>query len=346
MSVHLQEEPAITAIRTTLIATGCAAVVLAGTTACDPIESASAGRQVDDAVAKLGEQHSLSVELSLDADPATLEELVGRSDGVRGGDGPPPGFGAFLGEARLQVALRSKKPLADTREKDFSGKSMKIAGADGTLVEYRALGEDTYYRADLRAFGELAKVPMPSAGDLPPQAGSLRSVLEGDWIRVAPGTLPGPAQRQRTDEKARGKLLKGIQRVLAREVTFKGDTDADGTGRIKAKAHARSLLKGIVNKLEPMADELPPGSELPTAKDFKSLPNKPVTVEFEIENGKLRQVTFDLAQLADKSDGLQKGTELPLTVKFGTAGKIERPADATELKPADLMFLGGAGLIG
>ncbi|MDQ8704403.1 hypothetical protein RCO28_18185 [Streptomyces sp. LHD-70] len=345
MNVHLQEEPVISAIRKTLIATGCAAVVLTGATACDPIENASAAHQVDDAVEQLGEQRSLTLEFGLDADAATLEKLIQDSEDAKsgGGDGPPPGFGAFLSKARVQMSLRAEKPLADAEEKDLSGTSMRITGADGTLVEYRALGEDRYYRADLAAFGKLADTPIPSAADLPEEAGALRSVLQGKWVKVDPKMLPGPARNEPAlDEKTQAKLLKGIRQVLAREVRFKENGDSDGTSRITAKANARSLLTRLAEKLEPMASDLPPGTELPTAEDFKSVPKKQVKVHFVLKDGKLRKITFDLAQLADKSDGLEKGAKLPLTMKFGKAPKIERPAKATELTMSDLMFIAGS----
>ncbi|MDI3385797.1 hypothetical protein QIS99_06135 [Streptomyces sp. B-S-A8] len=343
MNVHLQEEPVISAIRNTLIAVGCAAAVLAGATACDPIESVSAAHQVDDAVEQLGEQRSLTVEFGLDADAATLDRLIRESDEAQRGDGPPPGFGAFLGNARVQLSLQAEKPLADAEEKDFSGTSMKITGADGTLVEYRALGEDTYYRADLAAFGKLADTPMPTAADLPEEAGALRSALQGKWVEVDPRMLPGAARDEPAlDDKAQAELLKGIRKVLAREVTFKDDGGSGGTSRISARANARSLLTGLAEELEPIAGDLPPGSDLPTAEDFRTVPEKKVKVDFLLKDGKLRQITFDLAQLADRSDGLKKGTKLPLTVKFGKAPKIERPADATELTLSDLAFIAGS----
>ncbi|MDI3408547.1 hypothetical protein [Streptomyces cavernicola] len=348
MNVHLQEEPVISAIRKTLIASGCAAVVLTGATACDPIESVSAARQVDDAVEQLGEQRSLTVEFGLDADAATLEKLIRESDDAQRGDGPPPGFGTFLSKARVQLSLHAKKPLAAAEEKDFSSTSMQIAGADGVMVEYRSLGEDMYYRADLAAFGKLAATPMPSADDLPEEARALRSALQGKWVKVDPKMLPGQAvlgqgpKEPALDDKAQAKLLKGIRHVLAREVTFKGRGDSDGTSRITAKANARSLLTSLAEKLEPMTSDLPPGTDLPTAEDFESVPKKQVKVDFVLKNGKLRQITFDLAQLADKSDGLKKGTEFPLTLKFGKAPKIERPDDATELTVSDLMAIAGS----
>ncbi|MFM9369295.1 hypothetical protein [Streptomyces sp. Da 82-17] len=357
MNVHLQEEPVISAIRKTLIATGCAAVVLTGATACDPIESVSAARQVDDAVEQLGEQRSLSIELGLDADAATLEKLIRESDDaksdakngdakgsdVMNSDGPPPGFGTFLSKARLHLSMQAKKPIADADEKDLTGTSMRITGADGMLVEYRAFGQDTYYRADLAALGKVAATPMPSPDDLPAEAGALRSALEGKWVKIDPSTLPGPARDESgLDDKTQAKLLKGIRHVLAREVTFKDNGDSDGTTRITAKANARSLLTRLAEKLEPMASDLPPGTDLPTADDFKSVPKKPVKVDFVLKDGKLRQITFDLAQLADKSAGLKKGTKLPLTLKFDKATKIERPTDATELKPSDLMLFAGS----
>ncbi|WP_327354115.1 hypothetical protein [Streptomyces sp. NBC_01304] len=356
LDVHLHEEPAITAIRktairTTLTASCCAAALLGTVTACGTVENITAGKKVERAVDKLAEQRSLSFELSLDADPDVLDELMADSAGdTPPGEGPPPGFADFLSDARISVSVQSKKPLSASSEKDIVGTSMSIAGADGELVEYRLVGDTAYFRADTAAVGKAMGFPMPTADQLPKEAAPLKAALEGKWVKIDQAALEEaqkdagePEAKPSLDAKTERKLTRALKSVIAREVTFKDKGSKDGVDHVTAKANARDLLTGIFDKLGPLTDELPPGAELPTAKDFKDVPDKKIAIDFAVKNDALDAITFDLAQLAGKSDGLKKGTKLPLSVKFGEGKKVTAPAGATEL---DLGLLMGMSPLG
>jgi len=113
-----------------------------------------------------------------------------------------------------------------------------------------------------------------------------------------------------------------------------------GQGRYQRARPGRQgrfeLLTGVLDKLRPLADDLPAGAELPTDEDLKDAPDKKIAVDFSLKNGDLTRVSVDLAALADGP----KGTRLPLVVKFGEAGDISAPSGATEI-PAD--GFGGPG---
>lgn len=118
-----------------------------------------------------------------------------------------------------------------------------------------------------------------------------------------------------------------MSRVIAHEVTFRTKSGADAVEHVVAKGNFRDLLTGVFDKLRPLQDDLPEGAELPTAKDLKDAPNKKVAVDFTLKNGDLRQIKVDLAVLADG----QKGTKLPLVLKFSKAGDVSAPSGATEM---------------
>ena len=346
------EETIITVIRKTVIATGCTAVILATAAACGTVENLTAGQKVDHAVDRLGEQKSLAFRLDLDADADTINTLAGES-------GPdealPPEFAKLLSGLRVDVSVKSKKPLADSGEKDLIGTSMKIAGADGVLAEYRVVGDFTYYRADMKAVGKAMGFPMPSADDLRPSEKEMKKVLEGDWVKVDTKKLEGSrkaaggaskgAGADDIDAKTQKKILDAVSRVIAHEVTFRTKSGADGVEHVVAKGNFRDLLTGVFDKLRPLQDDLPAGAELPTAKDLKDAPNKTVAVDFTLKNGDLRQIKVDLAVLADGP----KAAKLPLVLKFSEAGDVSAPSGATEM-PVDKVpggdSLGGALLGG
>ncbi|MFD9466442.1 hypothetical protein [Streptomyces sp. NPDC060027] len=346
------EETIITVIRKAVIATGCTAVLLATAAACGTVENLTAGQKVDHAVDRLGEQKSLAFQLDLDADADAINKLAGES-------GPeealPPEFAKLLSGLRIDVSVKSKKPLADSGEKDLIGTSMKITGADGVLVEYRMVGDFTYYRADLKAVGKAMGFPMPTADDLPPSEKEMKKVLEGDWVKVdtkklessrkAAGGASKGAGADDIDAKTQKKILDAVSRVIAHEVTFRTKSGADGVEHVVAKGNFRDLLTGVFDKLRPLQDDLPAGAELPTAKDLKDAPNKKVAVDFTLKNGDLRQITVDLAVLADGP----KSAKLPLVLKFSEAGDVSAPSGAAEM-PVDKVpggdSLGGALLGG
>ncbi|MFF3616092.1 hypothetical protein [Streptomyces sp. NPDC002580] len=331
----VEGETIITAIRKTVTAAGCAAVLLATAAACGTVENLTAGQKVDHAFDRLGEQKSMSFQLDLDAAPEEIDTLMSES-------GPdealPPEFAKFLSGLRVDVSVKSKKPLADSGEKDIIGTSMKVTGTDGVLAEYRVVGDFTYYRADLKAVGEVMGMPMPSAEDLPASEKELKKVLEGDWTKVdtkkleksrktGAGASKGPAGADDIDARTQKKILDAVSRVIGHEVTFRTKGGTDGVEHVIATGNLRDLLTGVFDKLRPLQDELPEGAELPSAKDLKDAPDKKIAVDFTLENGDLRQVRVDLAVLADSS----KKARLPLVLKFSEAGDVSAPSGATEM---------------
>ena len=351
-SLAMRKSPATRnrpALRKTLTAAACTTALLAGVAACGTVENLTAGQKVDRAFEGLGEKKSLAFELGLDAKPSALTKLAGEAEP---GEELPPELAELLTGVRIKVSVESRKPLADSGEKDLVGTGVKISGPDGVLAEYRLVGDYTYYRADMKALGEAMGFPLPSADELPESEKELKKVLEGEWAKVDTSELdragkgaPGSAKGDRTgkggkddqpggpdeiDTKTQQKILKAVRGAVAREVTFSNEGGSDGVERIVAKASFRELLTGVLDKLRPLADDLPAGAELPTDADLKDAPDKKIAVNFSLKNGDLTRVSVDLAALADGP----KGTRVPLVVKFGEAGDVSAPSGATEI-PAD-----------
>ncbi|BCL30033.1 hypothetical protein GCM10017557_48920 [Streptomyces aurantiacus] len=333
-------------IRRTFTAVGCATVLLAGVSACGTVENLTAGQKVDHAVEGLGQKKSLSFELGLPAKPSALVKLAGEAEP---GDEMPIKFAELFTEARVKVSVESRKPLADSGEKDLVGTGVEISGPDGVLAEYRIVGDYMYYRADMKAFGEAMGFPMPTADELPESEKEFKQVLEGKWVKVdgreVGRAAKGASGADKGDEAGRGdeidsktqqKLLKAVRSVVAHEVTFSNKGGSDGVERIVAKASFRDLLTGILGKLRPLADELPEGIELPTDKELKGAPDKKVAVSFSLKDDDLTRVSIDLATLADDP----KGAKLPLVITFGEADDVSAPSGATKLPTGEF---GGPG---
>ncbi|WP_018528317.1 MULTISPECIES: hypothetical protein [unclassified Streptomyces] len=345
-------EYVISVIRnTTLTAAGCAALLLATTAACGTVENLTAAQKIDRASDKLGERTSLSVELGLDASPSALTKLAGSDDEVL-----PPEMAKALTKSRISISVRSKKPLADSGEKDIVGAALRMSGPQGVLAEYRLVGDHVYYRMDLKAFSGLAGMPAPTADDLPPgKDGEIfKNVLDGKWVKFKTDDIKKSAAAKngaKKDEKASSgsldsatqkKIMKAVRGALTGNVTLSDKGERNGAEHVTAKAPLRTLLSDLVDRLRPLTDELPEGAELPTAKDLKEVPDKKVAVDFAIKDGALSRVSMDVATLADDAHG----AKVPLYLKFGEAGDVKAPAGATEIPVKELVTSGMFGMAG
>jgi hypothetical protein len=344
------EETVINPIRKTLIATAVVGAVLAGAAACGTVEQLSAGQKLDRAFEKLGKKKTLSFELDLDTDVASLKALDAKSDPAPGEEIPEQAA-ELLSGAKITVTVQSKRPLDESGEKDLVGTALKVSTPDGDLAEYRVIGDFTYVRADMAAMGEMAGSPVPGTDELPPEAGALKDVIEGKWVKISTKEMEkatgesrkakgGPAPS--LDAKAQKKLMKALREVIAREVKFKTADGGNGTEHVKATAPFRTLVTELFGEIRPLVKDLPPGMDLPTDKDLKEAPDAKVTADFTLKNGELSQVDVDLAKLAESA----KVKKLGLTLRMREGVKPTAPAGATKLDLNELMngFLGGPAM--
>ncbi|MEV5319258.1 hypothetical protein AB0K92_16675 [Streptomyces sp. NPDC052687] len=320
--------------------------------ACGTVEQLSAGQKLDRAFEKLGDEKTLSFELELDTDAASLKALDASSE-PEPGEELPDEVAELLSGATISVTMQSKKPIDESGEKDFVGMAMKVGTEDGDLVEYRVVGDYTYIRTDAKSLGKAMGAPVPSAKDLPPEAGALKKVLDGEWVKIDTeemerttsemGAEPGaePAPEPTLDAKTQKRLLEAVRKTIAREVEFKTSGGEDGAEHITATAPFRTLVTELVGEIRPLAKSLPPGMELPTEKDFKDAPNTKVTADFTLENGDLTEVRVDLAELAENA----KVKNLGLVVRLSEGGALTAPAGATELDIEEIMSGFGAAMM-
>ncbi|MFD3726579.1 hypothetical protein [Streptomyces sp. NPDC058671] len=308
------------------------------------MEQLSAGKKLDQAFEKLGKEKSLSFELDLDADAATLKQLDAGSD-PEPGEEIPDEAADLLGGAKVSVTVESRKAIAESEEKDFVGMAMKVSSADGDLVEYRVVGDYTYVRSDVEALTKAMGAPMPPADELPPEAGGLKKALEGQWVKfstkemekfgqeMGAGSATEPSPEPTLDARTQKKLLDALREVVAREVDFKTAGGEDGTEHITATAPFRTLVTELFGEIRPLAKDLPPGMDLPSDKDLKDAPDTEVTADFTLRNGELTEVYVDLAKLAENT----KVKKFGLVLKMSGGTRPTAPAGATELDLEEIL---------
>ncbi|MFC8016622.1 hypothetical protein [[Kitasatospora] papulosa] len=304
--------------------------------ACGTAENLTAAQKLDKAVDKLGQQTSLSFELGLDSDAATLKAL---DSGAAPGEEMPDQVAELLAGARVSVSVQSKKPLQGSSDTDITGMAMKVSGPDGDLLEYRQVGDWAYLRTGVETLEKASDGQFPAPEDLPPNATDLKHVLGGGWVKMpadslsknTPGKETAASPDPGTDARQK-KVLKGLQQLVDREVQLKDTGTKDGVDHITATAPFRTLITGLVDELRPLAGDLPQGANLPTSKDLKGAPNKKITADFAIRNGALDAVSVNLAPLADTA----KGDKFALVLRIGKGEHATAPAQATQIDPTAL----------
>ncbi|MGA5031523.1 hypothetical protein ACPB8P_13270 [Streptomyces cellulosae] len=321
-------------------------MVLAGTAACGTVENLTAGQKLDNAFEKLGEERSIAFELDLDTDAKSLMALDAEQS--EPGEEMSAEMAELLSEGTISVSMYSKKPIKESEDKDFTAMAMKLSGPDGALLEYRLVGDWIYARVDAATLGEMSGNPMPSAKELPPQAGAFKKLLEGQWIKLSKKAMEEtgknvsgaeglgaeePSAEPSLDAKTQKKLTDALKKAVAENVDFTTSGGSDGTEHIKATAPFRTLLTELLDAVKPLRNELPIGEELPTAKDVADAPNTKVSADFTLKNGELTEVSVDLAKLTETA----KVKKFALVLRVSEGEKPEAPAGATELDIEELM---------
>lgn len=319
-----------------------------GAVACGTAENLTAAQKLDRAVDKLGQGTSLSFELGLDTDAATLKALGADS---APGEEIPEEVAELLAGARLSVSVQSKKPIQDSSDTDITGMAVKVSGPDGDLLEYRQVGDWAYLRTGVESLEKATGNQLPAPEDLPPNAADLKQVLGGGWVKMPADNLikntPGKETAPSADPSAHArqkKVLKGLQQLVDREIQLKDTGTKDGADHITATAPFRTLITGLVDELRPLAGDLPQGAKLPTSKDLKDAPNNKITADFAIKNGALNEVSVDLAPLADTA----KSDKFALVLRIGKGEQATAPAQAAQIDPEALaqQLFGGPAIPG
>ncbi|MFH8727772.1 hypothetical protein [Streptomyces termitum] len=336
-------------MRKTLTATAVVGAVLVGSAACGTAEQLSAGQKLERAFEQLGREKKLSFVLDLDADAETLKRLDAASD-PEPGEEMPDEAAELLGGLTVDFTVESRKPMAESEEKDLVGMAVKVGTPDGALVEYRVVGDHTYVRSDAKALSGAMGMPMPPADELPPEAEGFRKALDGEWITFdtrkmeeagrAAGEGPGagPSAAPSLDPKTRKELLGTLRDVVAREVEFTTTGGGGGTEHVIATAPFRTLVTGLFDGIRPLAEKFSGGMPLPEGSDLKDAPDGKVAADFTLRNGALSEVSIDLAELA----GSAKGDAFGVSLKLGGGTAVTAPAGATEIDVEELMgfFMG------
>ncbi|MFJ5232502.1 hypothetical protein ACIQBJ_21740 [Kitasatospora sp. NPDC088391] len=252
------------------------------------------------------------------------------------------------------------------------GYTLSAKKSGKTYADIRLVDRKMYVKADVRGIAGLAgEDPAQidrAVAELPSEAAPVKDVIDGKWLSVdlaklqelseqaAKGGKPGSSTKIDPNDIGRATLpdtlpgvdgaavqefAKSLKEAFSKNVTLeeKGrDGDADV---IRVSAPLRPLVASFTKSAKALTKGIPGYPGLPTEDDdLADVPDRKLSADVRIKDGRAQAVLFDLAQLDDKTDG---SAHLPLRIGFsGDAAPLTAPSGATEFDLDKLKDLAGA----
>jgi hypothetical protein len=284
------------------------------------------------------EAEGSSVVGSIQSDAASLAALA-EDDG----DSLTDDEIALILDSTLTVTGRNAETVEDTE-------SEIVFDLDGDLVEVRALGQDLFLRADVRAlverFGASEDELDQFIAEAPPGFEFVEPAADGEWIALEGlqeltqqlgGITPDPEKGRQLNAA----LLDAIEQNST--VTSEGEDDVGN--HLVAVVKVRPLYEAVVESFQDLLGGSFPGAAFPPASE---VPDEEVRVDVWVADDQVRQIEFDFIQLGEITDEpAPEGVER-FAIRIGVEefdGSIERPEAATSVDLAEIFqnFFGGLG---
>jgi hypothetical protein len=333
-------------MRRTSTTTAAAALLAVTLTACGgggPDVESDPEAAVREAIEALGDYEGIELIASIDADE---DALVASAEGDLGED-----------DVRLLLGSEVVVRAVVADDEGGSGQAEVIVDLGGeTVAELRAVDEEAIYvrldpdaaaealdDPDLRASLDdaISSVDEFGLGDL------ATTIRDGEWVRLTglQQFAEATGAEEPTEEEAadlRSRLVGSLQRFLDEdvEVTYVGEEDAGE--RVTATTTASALAE-LLEEVTSAAGDLGGLAGEDLGFDPDEVGDDPVAVDVWLDRGRLSQVGFDLASLAEQGEGAPEGTFLLVGVEE-FSGSVDAPSEATDVDLLQVFgqLLGGA----
>jgi hypothetical protein len=295
-----------------------------------------------------GEGSLIAALLKLQSSPSTMTVTL-RSDvaslqALAAGDG-----GDSFGGTDLNTVLDSSITVSRSGAADGADASSQTSLKIGDLndaIETRTVNKKLYVRADIpglvSTFGKngtdlQALVAEAEAHHLD----FVRPAVQGKWLYLKGvdklgKTLGGTTGAKLPSDEKKKQLTDEFEQRLLSSLTVKTvGQDSAGT-HMEASIPARQAYAALQQLILDAGKSLPPGAAMPSPD---SIPNKPITVDVWVRDGKLTQIELDLKRLMALGEKPVPQGVHQLAVRIAISdfsGTIEAPAGAV---PVDLPAL-------
>ncbi|MGI8407996.1 MAG: hypothetical protein ACR2L3_05750 [Actinomycetota bacterium] len=282
-----------------------------------------------DAVGALGETEGISMTFTVES---TTESLVAAE-------------GEMTEEDAQKILDSSLSVTASNLSDPENSQAEFVVDIAGNLVEFRALDDTIYLRADVRELtedfgGDTAEIDAFVA-QAPPGFEFAGPLAEGEWIAIEGAKefseqMGAPSPDAELQDKFAADLKKAVEDNA--EVTSEGSDDQGD--HVKATIKVKPLYESLVQSFGTLQV---PGAALP---DSSEVPDEEIVVDFWVQDGLLSQIQLDITQFrdwegAEMPEGIE---ELALNIDLEESDEaIEAPEAAATVDFQQLFqgFLGG-----
>lgn len=346
-------------MRKGLAAAGVVALITVGSAACGTDDPATPQGKVGNAFVKLGKQNTVTLDLAFGGSADEIYAAMKDEDDFTQADAK------MLASLHLNLGVSSQKSLGLLgKTQDAKGGAVSFAlatdasGGKG-LIEFRVVDQKLYLRADVKGLEKLDTSDsaasdtaelnqfLDNADQLPSSLDSVKAALRGEWISIDPKAFTDFAKSMsqgadagadplsgmpKLDAATQAKLVAALKKAVTTNVTYKDLGKSGGADHIQVTAPAKQLAQGIVDAVGPLLKDVP-GYDATSVGDLSDVPNKTLSVDVAVKDGKLSAITFDVAQLDD-----QAKAKLPLTLNFKSSiAPITAPSGAKVVNPQDIV---------
>ncbi|MBB1245733.1 hypothetical protein GL263_19530 [Streptomyces durbertensis] len=373
------KEPEIKSFRPlarTAVALTSATLLLTVATACSTADHLTSAMRVKNAVAKLGEQESVSVTARFDATPAEILAYLQEGNGP--GKGPHARQHArLLADLEIAAALSAGKPLRDVNARDRVDNAAAVNFGGKDVFAFKSVDSKLYTRVNLAALateleesatpgeaGDTAGEDEDTAGEGPAslsEPGELQKLLDAvpDHLTSAKAALGGRWVRVSPDEFGR------INEALGGEAGTGSDRLAQATALLREPALQQRVVTAVENALGKRARFTGTGRRegadhvtltLNARDAARELGRALAPVRAQLGDPDLgvldaapdRKISMDLAirherlstltvDLGQFDEGRSGALPLKLTFAAGEVVSVAAPAKADRLDPRDLL---------
>jgi hypothetical protein len=365
-------------MRKGLAAAGVVALITAGSAACGTDHTTPQGK-VDKAFSTFGGQNTVTLGLAFDGSADQIYASMKDEDDFTRDDAKLLASLHLSLGVTTQKSFKLLGKAHTAQGGAFTLALSTDESGDTSLAEIRVVDQKLFLHADVKGLEKLAPNQNSSdiqqlnqflaqADQLPSSLNSVKAALKGQWISIDPkafadfaksmsdnssgdsgfgsgddsgsdplaGGLPGVPK---IDAATRAKIVDALRQAFTTNVTYKDLGNHDGADHVQVTAPAKQLAKAIDDGLTPVLKGIP-GYDSTALSGLQDVPNKTISADVGVKDGKLTSITFDLAQLDDQATG-----KIPLTLTIdGSAKAISAPPGAQVVNPQDIVGLVMSGL--
>lgn len=245
----------------------------------------------------------------------------------------------------IETKTNNGKKLSEVKGGDSKAANVSFRGVDNgkTYAEIRVISGNLYLQGDLKGILTLAHQPKTYA-EVKARAAQLpkfvQAFVAGNWVSINGDAAKGLASQfgvnanQSPSQAQSQKLINDLKNIINKDVTVTKKGTDDKGDHLVLSGNTRQLATDFVGSL---SSSVPGGAALGQQVKPGDVPNRTITVDAWVKDGKLAELSLDVVQFAKPGEA-PAGAHLPIALTFDPSGDdISTPSDVT---PVDLSQLG------